>query len=68
MKKHVVNKNIMHNGKPYVKDSSIKESDEGFKMLHDAGHISSISFEDEAASEVAPELPSGEDGKKKHRR
>ena len=36
--KHIMNKNVIHNGKSYAKGSEILPSDDGFKSIVDAGH------------------------------
>lgn len=55
MKKHVMNKNVHHNGKLYEKGKQIKESDEGFKAIVDKGHADAISFDEEPASDEGGE-------------
>lgn len=35
----VVNKNIIHNGKSYPKDTEIKKTDDGFDELIKTGHV-----------------------------
>lgn len=59
--KHVVNKNLDHNGKLYAKGDEIKPSDPGFKELLQAGHANEVKEEAKAASE--PEQKSVEQAK-----
>lgn len=58
MKKYLMNKNVNHNGKDYLKGSEIKEGDDGFKSIVDSGHTDSFDFSAkvEKASEVEPEV------------
>ncbi len=59
MKLYKVNKNVEHNGKSYPKDGEIKESDEGFKDLLQAGHAEEVfpSKGSEGESEEKSEQP-----------
>jgi hypothetical protein len=70
MKLYKLNKNILHNGKTYAKDSFIKESDDGFKSIVANGHCEIISDEVKAAVEpksedepVQQEKPARKSGK-----
>lgn len=55
---HILNKNILHNGKNYPKGSKIKSSDEGFKEIVKGGHADPIDPEAvvEAPAEVEVEV------------
>jgi hypothetical protein len=66
MKKYVMNKHVEHNGKKYVKDSEIKESDDGFKSIVEAGHAKEFSFSEASESaeqSVEQEKPARKPGK-----
>jgi hypothetical protein len=62
MRKYVMNKNVMHNGKSYKKGDEIQESHDGFKEIVSGGHADELKFEDaaEAPVEDAPEAPAAE--------
>jgi hypothetical protein len=58
MKKYVMNKNVLHSGNMYPKDSEICESDAGFEELVKLGHASVLEFKDVVVEEeVASEEP-----------
>lgn len=46
MKKYLMNKNVVHNGKDYPNGSELKESDDGFKSLIAQGHATELKFAD----------------------
>lgn len=56
MKKHVMNKNVIHNGKHYPKGSELKADDKAFEQMVSDGHAHSMEFSDDGAAEQ--ELPS----------
>lgn len=47
MKKYIMNKNVIHDGQMYSKNSEIKNSDKGFKELVHSGHANEIEIESE---------------------
>ncbi len=57
MKKYVMNKNVEHNGKPYPKGTEIKESDDGFKNLVQAGHADELEVSGAKAESEPSEQP-----------
>lgn len=66
--KHVMNKNVNHNGEKFDKGMSVPEGHGHFKMLHDAGHLDAV--DGAAAEEPMADAPEASDempskGKKK---
>ncbi len=49
-----MNKNVLHNGKSYPKDTEIKQGDSGFEELVEKGHATVVVFRngDEAMNET----------------
>lgn len=63
---HKLNKDVLHNGKSYLKGSKIKSSDEGFKAIVDGGHADPLDVEEkaEAPAEVVESQDSAPSKKK----
>lgn len=74
MKKHVMNKDVMHDGKALKKGMEIGESHAAHKAMKDQGHLESADYKgdgqivDESPVSGEPSFDdvSEEQGKKKH--
>lgn len=68
MKKYLMNKNVEHNGKMYLKGAEIKEGDLGFNDIVNKGHADVFDFSEKivvAKSEEQSEQPEQPKGKSK---
>ncbi len=61
MKKYMMNKNVLHNGKMYASGTELVEGADGFKDLVQAGHATVMTFAGEGevvAESVVEEIVS----------